>query len=106
MPLNAAEISRLGKELYKRLADMGQHWLKLGRSLDRAVEAYNSAVGSLESRVMVTARKFEELETAAFGVRIEEIEPVDRAVRTVLIAPEREQASVAAESAGPARRSG
>ena len=103
---NAAEISRLGKELYKRLADMGQHWLKLGRSLDRAVEAYNSAVGSLESRVMVTARKFEELETAAFGVQIEEIEPVERAVRATIILPELSaEAPIAAESNGPLRPS-
>jgi DNA recombination protein RmuC len=74
---NAAEISRLGKELYKRLADMGSHWGKLGKSLERAVEAYNSAVGSLEGRVLVTARKFVELESGAFGVEIETLEPVD-----------------------------
>jgi DNA recombination protein RmuC len=40
---NAAEISRLGKELYKRLAYMSGHWDRLGRSLERAVEAYNEA---------------------------------------------------------------
>ena len=74
---NAAEISRLGKELYKRLADMGSHWAKLGRSLERAVEAYNGAIGSLEGRVLVTARKFVELESGAFGVEIETLEPVD-----------------------------
>jgi DNA recombination protein RmuC len=84
---NAAEISRLGRELYKRLADMGSHWLKLGRSLDRAVASYNDAVGSLESRVMVTARKFVELETAAFGVDIEELPPIDKTARA-LQAPE------------------
>jgi DNA recombination protein RmuC len=78
---NAAEISRLGRELYKRLADMGSHWLKLGKSLDNAVEAYNRAVGSLEARVMVTARKFVELESATFGVEIEELTPVDKAAR-------------------------
>ena len=42
---NAAEISALGKDLFKRLSDMGDHWNKVGRSLERAVEAYNSAVG-------------------------------------------------------------
>jgi DNA recombination protein RmuC len=84
---NAAEISRLGRELYKRLSDMGSHWVKLGRSLDRAVESYNAAVGSLEARVMVSARKFVELETTAFGVEIEELEPVDKSAR-VLQSPE------------------
>ena len=84
---NAAEISRLGRELYKRLSDMGSHWVKLGRSLDKAVESYNAAVGSLEARVMVSARKFVELETTAFGVEIESLDPVDKAART-LQAPE------------------
>ena len=68
---NAAEISRLGKELYKRVADMGSHWAMLGKSLERAVEAYNGVVGSLEGRVLVTARKFVELESGAFGVEME-----------------------------------
>jgi len=84
---NAAEISRLGKELYKRLGDMTGHWCRLGKSLERAVEAYNSASGSLESRVLVTARKFEELETSAFGVALDPAEPVDTRPRS-LQAPE------------------
>jgi DNA recombination protein RmuC len=84
---NAAEISRLGRELYKRLSDMGSHWVKLGRNLDRAVESYNAAAGSMETRVMVSARKFVELETTAFGVEIEELAPVDKTTRT-LQAPE------------------
>jgi len=82
---NAAEISALGKELYKRLSDMGDHWNKVGKGLERAVEAYNSATGSLESRVMVSARKFEELKTAPLGVAIAELEPVDKAVRAVSV---------------------
>ena len=80
---NAAEISALGKDLYKRLSDMGEHWNRAGRSLERAVEAYNSAVGSLESRVMVTARKFADLKTAPLGVEIAPLEPVDKRVRTM-----------------------
>ena len=78
---NAAEISRLGRDLYKRLADMGSHWLKLGRSLDNAVDAYNRAVGSLEARVMVSARRFADLEAAAFGVEMEELPPIDKTAR-------------------------
>ena len=78
---NAAEISALGKELYKRLSDMGEHWNKVGTGLERAVEAYNSAVGSFESRVMVSARRFADLKTAPLGVEIAELEPVDRKVR-------------------------
>jgi DNA recombination protein RmuC len=80
---NAEEISRLGRDLYKRLSDMGSHWIKLGRSLDKAVESYNSAVGSLESRVLTSARRFADLEAAAFGVEIEPIEPVETTARAL-----------------------
>lgn len=78
---NAAEISALGKELYKRLSDLSDHWNKMGRNLERAVDAYNAASGSLESRVMTTARKFAELKTAPMGVEIAPLEPVDKRVR-------------------------
>lgn len=80
---NAAEISALGKELFKRLSDMGEHWNKVGRSLERAVEAYNGAVGSFESRVMVSARKFADLKTAPLGVEIAPLEPVEKSVRAL-----------------------
>jgi DNA recombination protein RmuC len=80
---NAAEISALGKELFKRLSDMGDHWNRMGRNLERVVEAYNSAVGSMESRVMVSARKFAELKTAPLGVDIAPLEPVEKAVRAL-----------------------
>ncbi len=58
---NAEQISALGKELYKRIADLGSHWEKVGKGLSHAVQAYNKAVGSLESRVLVSARRFAEL---------------------------------------------
>ena len=82
---NAAEISTLGKELYKRLSDMGEHWNRVGKGLERAVEAYNSATGSLESRVLVSARKFADLKTAPLGVEIPELDLVEKNVRTVHI---------------------
>jgi DNA recombination protein RmuC len=80
---NAAEISALGKELFKRLSDMGEHFNKVGKGLERAVEAYNGAVGSLESRVMVSARKFADLKTAPLGVEIEQLELIEKSVRPV-----------------------
>jgi len=80
---NAREISELGRELYKRLSDTGAHWIKLGKSLDNAVEAYNKAVGSLETRVMVTARKFKELETTAAFIEVEPLVPLDHSTRAI-----------------------
>jgi DNA recombination protein RmuC len=58
---NAAEVNKLGRELYQRLSSMGQHIDKLGSSLTSAVGNYNKAVASLESRVFVTARKMVDL---------------------------------------------
>src|ERR1039457_3083697 len=80
---NAAEIGALGKELFKRLSDMGDHWNKMGTALERAVESYNAAVGSLEARVLVTARKFADLKTAPLGVEIAKLEPVEKSVRAM-----------------------
>lgn len=59
---NAKEIHDLGKELHQRLSTFGDHISKVGSSLGTAVAKYNSAVGSLEGRVLVTARKFGELQ--------------------------------------------
>lgn len=56
---NAAKIGKLGKELYERIAKMGEHFEKLGKSLKGAVENYNAAVGSLERRVLPTARELQ-----------------------------------------------
>ena len=55
------EIHQLGRELYSRLGTVGRHLDKLGRSLKSSVESYNSAVGSLENRVLVTARHFSDV---------------------------------------------
>ena len=70
---NAAEIRRLGEDLYKRLAVFGEHLGKLGKSLGSSVDSFNRAVGSLEQQVLPAARRFPEL-----GLRVNrEIEPID-----------------------------
>ena len=61
----AKEISALGKELYERIGVVSDHFAKLGKSLDQTVGHYNKAISSVESRLLVTARKFEALESAA-----------------------------------------
>jgi DNA recombination protein RmuC len=78
---NAAEISALGKELYKRLSAMSDHWINVGRGLERAVDEYNKAVGSLETRVNVSARRFAELQAAPLGVEIPTLDPIEKGVR-------------------------
>jgi len=67
---NAVQVHALGRELYGRISTMGAHVTKLGTSLGTAVSAYNKLVGSLESRVLVTARKFAEQ-----GISDEDLEP-------------------------------
>ncbi|MDR2416739.1 MAG: DNA recombination protein RmuC [Holosporales bacterium] len=58
---NARHIADLGRELYKRLGDMGEHLLRLGRALGGATEAYNQSISTLERRVFVSARRFKDL---------------------------------------------
>ncbi len=85
---NAREISALGAELYKRLHDLGGHMERLGVQLEKAVGCYNGAVGSLESRVLVSARRFRDLHaTPDSADDIPLLEPVDLAPRQ-LQAPE------------------
>ena len=78
---NAVAISELGRDLYKRIADMTDHLNRLGKNLGQSVDAYNRAMGSFESRVLVSARKFKELETTPAGVEIEELPTLDHAPR-------------------------
>lgn len=81
---NAQEISALGKELHDRLRLLGTHIENVGKGLDRAVESYNKAVGSLESRVMVSARKFVEL-GAPVTDEIAELNPIETTTRNLTL---------------------
>lgn len=82
---NAKEISELGAELYKRISDLGGHWIDVGKSLNKAVEAFNSAIGTLETRVLVSARRFKDLGAVPGSLEIEVIEPVEKAVRPLKV---------------------
>lgn len=72
---NAAEIRRLGEDLYKRLAVFCDHLAKLGKSLGSSVDSFNKAVGSLEQQVLPGARRFEGLGLRA-NREIEPLEPI------------------------------
>lgn len=80
---NAREICALGRTLHERLGKLADHFSKLGRSLGSAVENYNNAIGSLETRVLTTARKFEELKAAPESATIPNLEPIDQSPRTL-----------------------
>jgi len=79
---NAQAISELGKTLYERLRTLSGYFSDMRKALDRAVEAYNKAVGSFEGRVLVSARKFKEM-GASTGDEIEVLEMVDKSTRLV-----------------------
>ena len=79
---NALEISELGRELYQRLLVMATHYDDVKRGLDRAVDAYNRSVASLETRVLVTARRFRDL-GAASGGDIPEVETIEKTTREI-----------------------
>lgn len=81
---SAREVSELGRELYKRLATMGAHVSRLGKSLDGAVKAYNETVGSLERQVLVQARRFEQ--HGITGVAPPELQPIERQTRALAAA--------------------
>jgi DNA recombination protein RmuC len=77
---NAREIRELGHDLHKRLNVFVTHLQKVGRSLGSAVDAFNSAVGSMERNVLPQARKFPEL-GATPDAPIEPVDPIEKAVR-------------------------
>jgi DNA recombination protein RmuC len=83
---NAQQISELGRQLYERLRTLGAHVEEVGSTLGRAVHAYNRAVGSLETRVLPSARRFRDL-GAATGDDIVPLTALDQLPRP-LTAPE------------------
>lgn len=87
LALNAKEISALGRMLYERLGVLGEHFGKLGNSLNSAVDNYNKAVGSYESRVLSTARKFEELKAAPESGSLPNLDILDKTTRPLIINP-------------------
>jgi DNA recombination protein RmuC len=76
---NAQEISQLGRELYERLGNMTEHFEDMRKALVKAVDSYNDAIGSLEGRVMVSARRFRDLGIA--GEELPEVQPVQLGAR-------------------------
>ena len=100
---NAQEISTLGKMLYQRLSTFTQHMESVRTNLQRTVEGYNRAVGSLESRVLVSARRFHEL-GAAGESELPSLDPVDnfpRSLRAVELAVSGGEPQVVTEEPEP-----
>lgn len=77
---NAQKISELGKTLYERIKTMAEHFHDLRKGLDKAVESYNKTIGSFESRVLITARKFKDL-GATHEEEIPYLDTIDTATR-------------------------
>lgn len=81
----AQEVQRLGAQLYTRLGTMAEHYNRLGASLDKAVEAFNATLGSMDSRVMVTARRLKDLDVPAHSAATPvALNPVSSRARTAV----------------------
>ncbi len=78
---NAQKISALGRDLYERLFKIGAYFSDIKKSLEKTVDSYNKAVGSLESRILVTARKLKD--ACAIDKDLPELEPIDTFPRAI-----------------------
>jgi len=74
---NADQIGKLGRELYERVCTMSNYFADVGYSLRGAVESYNKTLGSLEARVLVSARRFKELGAADETKEVKLVEPIE-----------------------------
>ena len=95
---NAREISALGKDLYKRIGDMAGHFGKLGQDLNRSVRSYNQAIGSLESRVLPSVRRFRDLKAVAAESSLPSPAPIETATRIPLAIQETREQPVQKDS--------
>lgn len=80
---NAREIAELGKALYERIGTLASHWTRVGSRLDQAVDAYNKSVGSLETRVLASARQFPALAGKAEDDALPEPPMIERQTRAL-----------------------
>jgi DNA recombination protein RmuC len=77
---NTREIGNLGRELYDRFTKFTEHLITVRKKLDETVKAYNTTIGSYESRLLVTARKFQEI--SRYGNdELKSIESIERSVK-------------------------
>lgn len=92
---NAEKISTLGRELHDRLHKLADHFADLGRALEKTVKTYNGAVGSFETRVLSTARKFQDL-GAASDEELPTLAPVEQTPRLLAERQEKNEAQTLA----------
>lgn len=87
LAVNAKEISALGRTMHERLGKLADHFAKLGGSLNSAVDHYNRAIGSYETRVLSSARKFEELKAAPENTTLQNLPSIETTTRPLLANP-------------------
>ena len=88
----AQKISALGKDLYERIATLGSHFEKMGNTLGKSVDHYNAAMRSLDTRVLVTARKFKELAPLS-NKELPAPNPIEQSPTTSSLPPSKEESS-------------